>query len=75
MAKQSYRTVTFYASSKGDRYYTVKVNMETGRLSCDCPCWIFNHRGDRTCKHTDRAYDEHDVDQILLGRVPSPVLP
>src|SRR5690349_16200582 len=23
------------------------------RLSCDCPSWTANQRGNRTCKHTD----------------------
>lgn len=71
----NYRTVGYYQSSKGDRTYTVKVNLETGKLSCDCPCWIYNQRKDRTCPHTDKAHREHDIDQILLGRVPSPIVP
>lgn len=74
MPRPYYRTVAFYPSSKGERIYTIKVNMATGRLSCDCPCWIFNARGDRTCPHTDRAYEEYDIDEILLGRVPPPIV-
>ena len=55
MRGATYTEVATFPSSKGDKVYTVKLNQQTGRLSCDCPAWIFNHRGDRTCKHTDRV--------------------
>lgn len=41
-----------FKSSSSDRWYTVKLNRETGGLSCNCPGWIFQRRGQpRTCKH------------------------
>ena len=42
---------TFDSKSKSGKVYTVKRD-QTGRLSCDCPPWIFNRYGDRTCYHT-----------------------
>lgn len=39
-------------SSSGKRNYVIKVD-ENGLFSCNCPSWIFNHRGNRTCKHID----------------------
>jgi len=39
-------------SSNGRREYTIKVD-EHGLFSCNCPAWIFNQRGNRTCKHID----------------------
>ena len=36
-------------TSYGKEY---KVKMKNDKLSCNCPAWIFNHSGDRTCKHT-----------------------
>jgi len=39
-------------SSNGRRTYTIKVDSK-GLFSCNCPSWIFNQRGNRTCKHID----------------------
>ena len=64
-----YRTIARYKSPKRDKEYTVKLDLQLGRLSCDCPTWIYNKRGNRSCAHTDRAYEEYDIDQVLLGRV------
>jgi hypothetical protein len=41
----------FPSSSHPGRFYQV-VEIK-GNVSCNCPPWIFNRRGDRTCKHTD----------------------
>lgn len=46
------RTVkAFPSSSTAGKFYTVKE--KEGVLSCDCPPWIFNRNGNRTCKHTE----------------------
>lgn len=47
-----YETVrTFSSKSKKDKVYTVKRRND-GMLTCDCPVWVFNRQGDRTCYHT-----------------------
>jgi len=63
------RQIARYPSAKGDREYTVMMDLESGRLTCNCPTWVYKLRGDRSCPHTYRAEKEIDVDQILLGRV------
>lgn len=30
-----------------------QVKTDGDRLTCSCGGWVFNHRGDRTCRHTD----------------------
>jgi hypothetical protein len=40
------------ASGPGE-WYAVVADRRTAALSCDCPRWIFNATGSRTCKHTD----------------------
>lgn len=42
-------------SSKTGKCYTVKRRLDTGAISCDCPQWVFNRNGDRTCYHTERV--------------------
>jgi hypothetical protein len=34
--------------------YEIKFNERYG-LSCSCPSWIYNQRGNRTCKHTEQV--------------------
>lgn len=53
----SYSTLaTFKSKSKsGERTHAVKLNSETGHLSCGCPVWIYNRNGDRTCYHTEKV--------------------
>jgi len=68
-ALTKYRTIAQYRSPKGDREYTVKLNLQSGRLTCDCPIWIYNVQRNRSCPHTDKVYKEFDIDQVLLGRV------
>ena len=63
------REIARYPSRKGDIEYTVMVDLESARLTCNCPAWIYNVRGDRSCPHTHRAQREVDIDQILLGRL------
>jgi hypothetical protein len=62
-----YRRVVQYKSPKRGKSYSVKLNLQSGRLTCNCPMWIYNIRGDRTCSHTDRAYEEFDIDQVPIG--------
>jgi len=51
-----YEVMTFESkSSKTGKCYTVKRRVDTGALSCDCPQWVFNRNGDRTCYHTERV--------------------
>jgi hypothetical protein len=38
--------------SNPNKFYTIKVD-GNGLFSCNCPSWIFNQRGNRTCKHID----------------------
>ena len=40
------------SKSNPNKHYTIKVD-ESGLFSCNCPSWIFNQRGNRTCKHID----------------------
>lgn len=43
------------SSSRPDSWYPVLLNPDTRQVQCTCPAWVFNHRGDRTCQHTDVA--------------------
>ncbi|HEU4326304.1 MAG TPA: hypothetical protein VFS21_24400 [Roseiflexaceae bacterium] len=55
----AYRLVGAVQGSSPDRWYRQLIdarqpyaNNGAPRLSCDCPAWINNQGGDRTCKHT-----------------------
>lgn len=77
--KRYYRTLAFYRSSKGDKYYTVKVDQEGG-LSCSCLAWIYKRNGQRVCKHIILAREEfgYAISQVKehgLSAVESPFLP
>ena len=37
--------------SNGNGFWEVKESEKYG-LSCNCPIWIYNRNGNRTCKHT-----------------------
>ena len=41
------------SASRPDSWYRVLSDRTTHELSCDCPAWTFNQRGNRTCSHTD----------------------
>jgi len=41
------------SQSNPNKTYKIKVD-EKGMFSCSCPSWIFNQRGNRTCKHIDK---------------------
>src|SRR6266496_955316 len=54
-----YRMVGAIQGSSPDRWYRQLIDARQPqraggdfRLSCDCPAWINNQTGDRTCKHT-----------------------
>jgi hypothetical protein len=54
-----YRMVGAIQGSSPDRWYRQLIDAHQPRradgafrLSCDCPAWINNQAGDRTCKHT-----------------------
>lgn len=40
----------FASAVAAGRFYAVRL--KDGLLSCDCPVWIFNARGNKSCKHT-----------------------
>jgi hypothetical protein len=46
-------TIALIQGSKNTPY-EIKLHEEYG-LSCDCPSWIHNQRGNRTCKHTEQV--------------------
>jgi len=49
----------FKSKSDPKKTYQVKYKKYNGKyiLSCNCPVWIFNHRKNRTCKHTDEIVE------------------
>ena len=62
-----YETVMTFESksSTTGKCYTVKRRLDTGALGCDCPQWIFDRNGNRTCYHTmavlaSKVLDERD---------------
>ena len=42
------------SSSNPNKNYTIKMTID-GLLTCNCPSWIYNQRGNRTCKHVDQV--------------------
>lgn len=62
MGKVIYKMrATIRSFSDPDKKYKIKQK-ENGQLTCNCPAWIFNHSGDRRCKHIDAI--EHAKDPI-----------
>jgi ATP-dependent DNA ligase len=51
MADLGREVKSFPSSSTAGKFYVVKE--KEGVLSCNCPPWIFNRNGNRTCKHTE----------------------
>jgi len=47
--------------------YRVKYKKYNGKwiLSCNCPAWIFNHSGDRTCKHTKAVAQTLNIPDVI----------
>ena len=53
------KVYTIVAEIPGSNGKTWLVKQDSfGKLSCNCPIWIFNKRGNRTCKHTDEYLAE-----------------
>ena len=51
MPKPVYTLRAFISSfSEANKKYTIKKK-DDGTLTCSCPAWIFNHSGNRNCKH------------------------
>ena len=56
------------SKSNPNKHYTIKVD-ESGLFSCNCPSWIFNQRGNRTCKHIDALRGEDNSTLDGVGRI------
>ena len=66
MAKQIYKLRAFIASfTEPNKKYTIKRKLD-GKFTCNCPSWIFNHSGDRTCKHTRAILESGDNIEVLF---------
>lgn len=63
----SYTVVaTFPSKSRAGKVYTVKQDPD-GNLSCDCPVWVFNRQGDRTCYHTMKVLAQATESGMVKG--------
>ena len=40
------------------------LDLESARLTCNCPTWIYNLCGDRSCPHTYKAEKEIDRENM-----------
>jgi hypothetical protein len=62
LARGDYRLVIAVESaSRGNSWYRVLINHQSGQLSCDCPAWTFRQDAGspgtgRSCKHTRIAH-------------------
>ena len=58
------------SKSNRSKSYTIKMR-EDGLLTCNCPSWIFNQRGNRTCKHVDeiisRGFSADQRGKYIVG--------
>lgn len=57
----------FPSSSTVGKFYSV-VEKEDGTLSCNCPPWIFNRNGNRTCKHTETVREELGLPSVEVKK-------
>jgi len=49
-----------------EKKYTIK-RKDDGSYSCSCPSWIFNHSGDRMCKHLRAVLEnENGILKLIL---------
>ena len=71
---KTYTTVRhFQSTSKPEKMYTVKQD-EHGKLSCNCPSWIFNKYKDRSCYHTKTIEAaKHSVPEPIKVPMQQPV--
>lgn len=54
-------------STPGKKHIVLyRPHSKTSSLSCGCPIWIFNKKGDRTCWHTDSL--DHVLEDFLASR-------
>lgn len=51
---KTYNFVTTIESKSSGKEYIIKMRTD-GMLTCNCPSWIYNQRGNRTCKHIDEV--------------------
>lgn len=56
------------SDSDPTKIWTVKIHPTYG-LSCNCPIWIYNKRGNRTCKHTDYVEKLNCSDAVIVKLV------
>ena len=66
---KQYNFILKVLSSNRRKEYTIKVD-ENGLFSCSCPSWIFNQRGNRTCKHIDSLRENINLDKqgrLIVG--------
>jgi len=52
----------FPSSSTAGKFYSVMKKDDV--LSCNCPPWIFNRNGNRTCKHTEIVREELGLPEV-----------
>jgi len=71
LTKEDYLIVEFelwpYLVNLNGKEYRVKYKKYKGRwiLSCNCPAWIFNHSGNRTCKHTKAVAQRLNIPEVI----------
>jgi hypothetical protein len=61
MSNNKYVILRTFPRSDGKGEWEVKTNLETGRLSCNCPIWIFNKQhmnGERWCSHLEQTVSD-----------------
>ena len=66
---------TYQSSSNPNKKYAIKQHSATGKISCNCPSWIFKnnvsdqienkeYKIDRICKHIEKYIQENGKDII-----------
>lgn len=67
MAQKKLKVIaTIHSFSEIEKKYTLKQD-DVGHLTCNCPAWIFNQSGNRTCKHTDVLTNHSDNLETLIA--------
>lgn len=65
--KKDYEILDEIQSKTSQKVYTIKRNVLTGKISCNCPSWIFKNSVnqndvkdcDRRCKHIEQFFRDH----------------
>ncbi len=67
MAKRMtwYFVAEYKSLSHPEKQYVVKRD-EHGNLGCSCPCYVFNIRHNRTCRHTDDAMERFGGTSVAI---------